>query len=97
MKPGHLVLAAFLFVLPWLLFFVGGIPDVARRMTGPLLAGMAILMIASPLLAALYVRKLQQRAGVATRLPFLVGALAALVNCPVILLVLFVSLHRAAP
>lgn len=89
--------AALLFFLPWLLFFLCGMPAVSPHVTGGLLAGVAALMLASPLLAALLVRRLQRRTGVVSRLPFVVGALAALVNCPVILLVLFVSLHRATP
>lgn len=90
--------AALLFLLPWLLFGVGGIPDIAPYVKGPVLVGVVSLMIASPLLTVLFVGRALRRAGKPSQpATLVVGVLAILVNCPVILLVLFISLYDAAP
>lgn len=98
MKLKTLVPAALLFLLPWMVFAVCCTPGIAEHVAGAVLVGVGGLMMVSPLLTALYVRHVQANAGTsARRLTMLVGLAAVLVNSPVILLVLFVSLHRAAP
>ncbi len=87
-----------LFFMPWLVFFICGTPAVAPYIKGALLSGVVLFMAACPLLTGLFVHSLQKQDKPASpRTPIAVGLSAALINSPVILLCLFISLHRASP
>lgn len=82
------------FLLPWLVFFVSSHPALAAHIQGPVLLGLALGMAACPLLTAILIRGLRQRAGDCSwGIPLLCGLLAALLNSPVILLYLAIALQ----
>lgn len=82
------------FLLPWLVFFVSSHPALAAHIRGPVLVGLALGVAACPLLTAILVRGLRQRAGDSSfGMPMLCGLAAALLNSPVILLYLAIALQ----
>lgn len=97
MRPRLALLPILLsFLLPWLVFFVSSHHALAAHIQGPVLLGLALGMAACPLLTAILIRGLRQRAGDCSwGIPLLCGLLAALLNSPVILL--YLAIAQQAP